>query len=171
LRYVVPNQSSRAAAAPYSPENADAKIFIGTMPSGSMRVDELPGLACSGHSRGIFAIKYRLDAGVEKAYHDHPGEPFEATNRDAYLPNTAAGRELLERLIIAFTYGLTFRIGPAKVTKGPSKSVIKWASIPHKTSLSPGTFGYPDASYFQSAHAELDALGVPGVIGLRDTST
>jgi hypothetical protein len=157
FRFIVPNHSAGNS------KDGDPKIFIGTMPSGSMRVDDFQDLTCSGHPPGVFAIKYWLDAGVQKSYHDHPGEAFKAIHREAYLPKSAAGRELLERLIIAFTYGLTFRVG-ASVTKKASNA-IKWSSIPHKISLSPGTFGYPDAAYFQAAHAELDALGVPRVHG------
>lgn len=157
LRHIVPRHAANEN------DGKGARVFIGTMPSGTMRIDEFPELSCSGHSPGIFSIKYNFAEDVQKPYHKKPGVPYVETYCEAFLPNSPAGKQLLERLILAFSYGLTFTVGTS--TSASKRNVIKWSTIPHKTSLSPGQYGYPDHSYFDAANAELDALGVPTVSG------
>ena len=125
-----------------------------------MRIDALPELTCAGHPRGTIIVSYKFEAGNRPQYHDeNPGEHHNATFRMAYVPDTPAGRDLVKRFKFAFTRGLTFTIGTS-LTTGVANSIV-WDSIPHKTTLDPGRFGYPDEDYFATANRQLDALGVP----------
>ena len=135
------------------------KISVGLAPTGIMRIDELPELTCSGYDAGAFLISYRFESGIQKEYHLNQGESFSATYREAYLPANEQGRDLLKRLKFAFSRGLTFDVGES-ITTGTQSSII-WSTIPHKTSLGPGTFGFPDSEYFAVANKELDSLEVP----------
>jgi deltex-like protein len=131
---------------------------IGTMPTGTMRVDVLDHLTCTGYEPGTIILSYKFNEGVQKSFHVYPGQSIFPTHRIAFLPNNKDGRNLLRRLIYAFCRGLTFSVGTS-LTTGRSNS-ITWA-IPHKTSLLPSQFGYPDPSFFAMANDELDVLGVP----------
>jgi deltex-like protein len=66
---------------------------------------------------------------------------------------------LLKRLEYAFVHGLTFTVGTSLTTK--KKNVVTWSTVPHKTKLIGGTYGYPDNAYFYNCNAALDALCVP----------
>jgi hypothetical protein len=124
------------------------------MPSGKMTISFNSGLRCIGtQSLGTIIIQYQIPAGSQKSYHDSPGTLHGPAYCTAYLPDNDDGRKLLTRLEYAFSRGLTFTVGqPNSVT---------WSYIPHKTSLSGGTHGYPDPKYFDNCNAALDALGVP----------
>ena len=141
---------------------------VGTMSSGSMRIDELPDLTCpgfndetndSGGRSGSFLITYRIRGGMQCDYHPNPGQAFPPVYREAFLPANWEGRALLKRLQYAFVRGLTFRVGQSVTTGVPG--VITWASIPHKTTLFHHLYGYPDPDFFVNANNELDSLGVP----------
>ena len=136
----------------------------GTSPSGTMSVQPL-FQPCPGFpdAKNTLVIQYRLPDGVQKSYHEHPGVGYSGDTRVAYLPDTPQGRALLARLVYAFQCGLTFRVGTS-LTTGRSNQVV-WASIHHKTSLTDqggrNPFGFPDPTYIQRCHAELNQLGVP----------
>lgn len=138
-----------------------SSVIIGTMPSGTMRVDAVPEVTCSGHAPGTLLVTYRLEGGIQKDYHDSPGTPFGPIYREAFLPNDRQGRDLLKRLTFAFYRGLTFVVHSTIRDDGEHMGSIRWGAILHKSSLSPGTNGYPDPSYFVAANATLDSLGVP----------
>jgi deltex-like protein len=141
------------------------KIAIGVMPSGTMRIDLFPNLSCRGYDEpGTIVISYRFERGTQKSYHECPGQPIIPTYRVAYLPSNEEGRDLLKRLKFAFSRGLTFDVGTSLTTGLPHS--ITWL-LPHKTTLDPGPFGYPDPSYFATANEELDHLGVPAADELR----
>ena len=89
----------------------------------------------------------------------NPGSNFIGATRIAYLPDNADGRRLLKRLEYAFSKGLTFTVGTSLSTG--QGNVVTWASVHHKTSISGGSHGYPDPSYFYNCNDELDSLGVP----------
>ena len=141
----------------------DYRTSRGASPSGSMRVDELPELTCPGHeaAAGTLMISYRIAGGVqtEDQLHPNPGQPFRPIYREAFLPAHAEGRDLLKRFQFAFSRGLTFTVGTSLTTG--AEGAVKWASIPHKSTLSHHLFGYPDPHYFEAANNELDDLGVP----------
>jgi deltex-like protein len=131
---------------------------IGTMPTGTMRIDVLDHLTCTGYEPGTIVLSYKFNEGVQKSFHVSPGQSVFPTHRIAFLPNNNEGRSLSRRLISAFSRGLTFSVGTSLTTGRPNS--ITWA-IPHKTSLLPSQFGYPDPSFFATANDELDVLGVP----------
>ncbi len=136
----------------------------GSMPSGTMTIEWRSDLTCHGFVPGAIVIRYNIDAGIQKQYHENPGTPYAGTHRTAYLPDNREGRWLLKRLKYAFSCGLTFTIGTSLTTGTPNS--VTWSSIHHKTSLYPGVHGYPDDAYFINANEELDALHVPSVDNL-----
>jgi deltex-like protein len=70
---------------------------------------------------------------------------YTGTSRTAYLPDTEEGREVLKLLILSFIRRLSFIVGTS-LTTGMTDTVV-WSGVHHKTSLSGGTFGYPDNTY------------------------
>jgi len=135
-------------------------VSVGSMPSGTMKIEGCPYLDCSGNGKvGSLKITYDMDPGTQKAYHVNPGEEYDGTVRITFVPDTVDGRNLVKRLRYAFIHGLTFTIGTSLTTGQDNK--IVWASIHHKTSTSAGPHGYPDPGYFINANEELDALHVP----------
>ena len=133
----------------------------GKMPSGSMMIGLDAELDCQGFRPGLgtWRIRYFIKGGEQKKYHPHPGKRFAGIAREAFLPNTERGRQLLKRLTYAFSRGLTFSVGTS-LTSGRD-DVCTWGSIHHKTKIGEGTHGWPDPSYFLNCNEELDALGVP----------
>jgi deltex-like protein len=130
----------------------------GASPSGFMDITYSTTPAqCDGH-RAI-RITYTLEGGIQKPYHENPGESYHGDRRVAYLPDSPKGNRLLRRLVFAFRHGLTFRMGTSLTTG--RKNHVTWASIHHKTSCRPGPHGYPDPGYFLNCNDELDRLGVP----------
>jgi deltex-like protein len=130
----------------------------GHSPSGTMEIT-LTQQDCPGFSAKAIEIKYRVPAGQQMAYHENPGVPYEQTVREAYLPQTTEGCQILKRFKYAWLHGLMFTIGTSLTTKKPNSVV--WALIPHKTSLRKGPFGFPDTSYLEKCSKALDELGVP----------
>lgn len=136
----------------------------GSMPSGTMAIEWRYDLTCSGFTPGTIMIRYRIQAGFQKQYHQNPGLLHSGADRIAYLPDNKEGNRLLKRLKYAFSSGLTFTVGTS-LTSGTPNSVT-WASIHHKTSLASGVHGFPDEGYFLNANEELDALHVPSADNL-----
>ena len=133
---------------------------VGNMPYGSMTtiVDSLR--PCPGHSWGLIQITYIFPKGRMESFHPNPGQEYAATIRQAYLPNSRDGRVLLSRLQEAFRLGLTFSIGTSQTT-GRHNQIV-W-SLPHKSTLTGGAYGFPDPNYIATCNMVLDKLGVkPG---------
>jgi hypothetical protein len=143
----------------------------GTSPSGTMNITRpvigrLADINGYHQYKRAIQIEYVIPDGFQKHYHELPDEPFKGTIKVAYLPNTSQGTRLLSRLIYAFSHGLTFRIARAESSK---KSIVNWATIPHKfslgdshkLSLGEGDF---DDQYMASCNEALDQLGVPAKI-------
>jgi len=131
----------------------------GTSPSGSMTIAYSLNNLSRDDTCGSIVIRYSIPASTQQEYHAHPGRPHGSTHREAYLPNTQDGHNLLLRLKWAFAHGFTFTVGTSATT-GRSDCVI-WASIRHKTSTHGGLCGFPDPDFFQQCNSELDALRVP----------
>lgn len=140
-------------------ETTEETMTIGVMPTGTMRVAEIPELACTGCDSGSFLISYMIQNGTQKNYNECPGQPHNSAFRRAYVPNNEQGRNLLKRLQFAFSHGMTFKVGTSISTGQPNS--VTWSSIAHKTSPTYGPFGYPDSKYFKAANEDLDALGIP----------
>ena len=135
-------------------------LGYGTGPSGTMTIDSI-SQTCGGFATtttASFEITYTMPSGTQAPYHPSPGSRFRGDTRTAYLPDNADGRLLLKRLGQAWTCGLCFSIGTSQAS-GRSNTVV-WSTIPHKSRLVGGAFGFPDASYFVVCHGELDRLGV-----------
>lgn len=127
---------------------------IGSMPAGVMAVTYERFLQCDGYNCGSWIILYHFPNGLRDNI------PYSGTTREAYLPNTAEGREVMRLLICAFYKRQSFTVGTS-VTTGASSTVV-WSGIHHKTSPDGGStnFGYPDDGYFERVKGELAARGV-----------
>ena len=126
----------------------------GTMPSGRMRVDLVPDLQCASFPPGSWLLSYDFRDGVQDDIH------YSGNSRQALLPNTEEGREVLRLFICAFYRRHTFKVGTS-VTTGVADTVV-WAGIHHKSSAEGGAtnFGYPDPTYFVRVKEELATRGV-----------
>ena len=131
----------------------------GLCPLGTLTVSYSSSQACSGFPAGIITLDYNIPNGIQNSYHPSPGVAYSGAKRQAFLPDNREGRELLKRLKYAFTRGLTFTVGTSLTNGTPN--CVTWASVHHKTALSGGTHGFPDATFFDNCHGELDHLGVP----------
>jgi deltex len=145
--------------APQNMASGNAVWLQGKCPSGTMTVTT-SNLDVAGFATcGSIAIHYQIPSGVQLSYHPNPGVHFVADSRVAYLPNNQQGQDLLKRLKYAFSHGLTFTVGTSMTTR--ISNVLVWSSIPHKTSMSGGDYGWPDVNFFANCDLELDAVGVP----------
>ena len=87
---------------------------------------------------GTIIIDYSFRSGVQGVNHPNPGQSYEGTHRQAYLPNTREGREVLQLLRRAFDAGLVFTVGTSTTTG--LQNQITWNDIHHKTSRYGGPF-------------------------------
>jgi deltex-like protein len=115
----------------------------------------LPGLPAN---TGTITITYDVPHGIQGSEHPNPGKPYAGTRRTAYLPNTQQGRELFDLLRKAFKARLIFTVGRS-ITSGCDNAVT-WNDIHHKTSRSPGPYGYPDPTYLERLRKDLKAKGI-----------
>ena len=141
----------------------------GTSPSGNLSIVFDPALTCAGFSPGTIKLGYAIPWGVEKRHHVERGKCFAGNIRVAYVPDTVEGRQLLRRLVYAFLHGLTFRLDMSLTAGRPN--IVAWGSIPHKTVTTPGPYGFPDSTFFENCHKQLDEAGVPesSACHLRET--
>lgn len=141
----------------------------GTSPSGTMRITR-PVIQRNKTTNGtylekrVIQIEYVIPDGVQKEYHDRPGDPYKGTIKVAYLPSNSQGNYLLKRLIFAFSHGITFRI--TRSSDGET-NVVNWASIPHRFSLGEKEF---ESLYMANCNEALDELGVPTSFKNTDSS-
>ena len=97
----------------------------GKCPSGTMKVSINKDNSCEGYEDfGSIEIKYVIYEGTQKDYHEKVGEPFDATTRQAYLPNNRNGHYLVRRLKFAFRHGLIFRVGTSLTTNKEESIVL-----------------------------------------------
>lgn len=133
----------------------------GNQPSGSMKVEKLPG-SIPGYpaDSGIIQIHYSLRGGTQGPEHPRPGLSFSGTSRTAYLPDTDEGRLVLDLLRLAWEYKLIFTVGDSH-TSGAQNTTV-WNCIHHKTSIhgGPQSYGYPDPTYLHRVEMEMAAQGV-----------
>lgn len=152
----------------HSPKCPTCRVDIieprGKSPSGTMRITQTHHSCASYENAGSYIINYTIHGGIQQEYHDHPGVPFMATIRRAYLPSNEEGTNLLKRLKYAWMHGLTFSVGTS-FTTGRS-NVITWSSVHHKTCQHGSVHGFPDPGFFANCNEELDALGVPAALDL-----
>lgn len=127
----------------------------GAMPAGTCDVVFHRDVQCEGFKPGSWVLTYRFPNGTCP-----DGQTYSGTKRQAVLPNTPEGCEVMRLLICAFYRRQTFVIGTS-VTTGKKNTVI-WNGIHHKTSVEggPTNFGYPDPTYFDRVKEELAAKGI-----------
>ncbi|CAB1120739.1 unnamed protein product [Ectocarpus sp. CCAP 1310/34] len=135
----------------------------GDQPDGTMtvRTHRRGAIPLSGYeSDGTILIQYSFPSGTQSSKHPNPGSAYHGTSRTAYLPDNAAGREVLALLRKSFDQRMTFTVGTS-ITTGRSNCVI-WNGVHHKTNTTGGSssFGYPDPGYFGRVKAELLAKGI-----------
>lgn len=150
--------------AAFAEESSFGNLLLkrGMAPSGKMKIRPsntiVPGFS---PRTTCIRLEYDIPPGTQKSYHPHPGVAYEDPTRPrvAFLPNNDGGRRLLARFKVAWKYGYMFRVGKSKTTG--QDDVVTWTTIPNKTSLNGGKFGFPDPNYLDEAKAELDSLGFP----------
>ena len=88
------------------------------------------------------------------------GASYHGEGRNAYLPMSPEGDEILAMLVIAFERKLVFQVGFSP-TRGVD-NVVCWNGIHHKTSKSGGSssYGYPDETYLNRVRDELKQKNV-----------
>ncbi|GFH49706.1 hypothetical protein CTEN210_06182 [Chaetoceros tenuissimus] len=135
-------------------------IVQGKSPSGTMEV-RFSSIRCSGFMDSSIIIHYVMKDGIQKSYHENPGQHHSGKNATAYLPDNTEGRQLLKRLKYAFLHGLTFTVGTSATTGCHNQCT--WSTIHHKTSATGGvqSHGFPDPCYFFNCNEELDNVKVP----------
>ncbi|CAI2373092.1 unnamed protein product [Moneuplotes crassus] len=131
--------------------------FIGNCPPGTMSWElyKKGQYPCEGYEKtGTYIINYTFKDGFRN------GVSYGGTYRQAYIPDTKEGREVLYLLIKSFKRKVSFTIGDS-VTTG-CKNVVVWNSIHHKTCTHGGimTYGYPDATYFNRVKLEMADKGI-----------
>ena len=87
---------------------------------------------------------------MQGAGHPHPGVRFSGTQRIAYLPDSAEGRQVLSLLKVCFERRHTFAVGRS-LTTGVD-NVITWGTVHHKTNTSGGEGAHP-SDPFITLHA------------------
>ena len=88
---------------------------------------------------GTIIIDYSFASGIQGIEHPNPGQYYGGTDRQAYLPNTQEGREVLQLLMRAFEAGLVFTVGTS--TTSGRQNQITWNDIHHKTNTHGGPYG------------------------------
>ena len=109
---------------------------------------------CSGYKEKTWEIQYRFDSGVRN------GNSYNGDARNAYIPDTEEGREVLALLVKSFKRKLTFTVGYS-VVRGRDNCIV-WNGVHHKTNTHGGSshYGYPDLTYFSRVKNELADKGV-----------
>ncbi|PFX25339.1 E3 ubiquitin-protein ligase TRIM71-like isoform X2 [Stylophora pistillata] len=135
-------------------------VVKGNQPPGEM-THHLESQSVSGYEGyGTIVIEYNFQSGIQGSEHRNPGVRYQGTKRQAYLPNTDVGKEVLQLLKRAFDARLVFTIGTSGTTGLPNQ--IVWNGIRHKTSRRGGYggFGYPDPDYLRQVKEDLAAKGI-----------
>ena len=120
-------------------------------------------------------ITYAIPDGVQTTCHPAPNQPFVGTpDYVTYLPHTTQGMALLKRLQYAFSRGLLFQVvaahahGAAAGSYSSSRYHVV-STLHHKTMYSGGSRdGFPDGTFLERSHCQLDAMGVPAAGALSD---
>ncbi len=136
-------------------------IPIGNCPDGIMTYNADTNIIIPGYNgHGTIIVSYEIPNGIQGPTHQNPGTEYHGTERQAFLPNTPEGQEVLRLLFRAFERRLTLSVGTS-LTTGADNCVV-WTTIHHKTSLNGGPFGYPDEGYLKRVKQELNEVGIVG---------
>ncbi|XP_068724843.1 uncharacterized protein [Montipora capricornis] len=135
-------------------------VLKGNQPPGVM-TSRVSGQSLPGYEGyGSIIIEYSFLRGIQGSEHPNPGQYYEGTHRQAYLPDTREGREVLQLLRRAFDARLVFTVGTSTISGFQNQ--ITWNDIHHKTSKYGGPigFGYPDLDYLRRVKEELADKGI-----------
>ncbi|XP_078278398.1 putative E3 ubiquitin-protein ligase DTX2 isoform X2 [Rhinoraja longicauda] len=134
----------------------------GTQPKGRMDIYLLPQSLPGYPDTGSIQIVYNISHGIQGPEHPNPGKPYTARGfpRHCYLPYNEKGRQVLERLKVAWNRRLIFTVGTSSTT-GEIDTVV-WNEIHHKTEKGSNVsgHGFPDPNYLDNVLGELAAQGV-----------
>ena len=133
----------------------------GLGPAGTLEIQLRLTDACPGFGKGttLIALVYDIPEGIQCDCHPNPGVAYEGDLRTAYLPNNAEGRRLLTRFKYAWLTGHMLSVGRSQTHERDNMTL--WSSVPQKSSLNGGPFGFPDPQYLEKAHHALDRLELP----------
>lgn len=132
-------------------------LMRGNQPKGTMTVTTSPRSLSGYEKHKTIVLLYSIPSGIQDERHPNPGQQYNGTQRQAYLPDNTEGREVCKLLRKAFDAGLVFTVGRSSTT-GRDNQVI-WNDIHHKTSEI-GPYGYPDPLYLMRVKEELKAKGI-----------
>ena len=123
----------------------------GNQPRGTM-TSRVNRSSLPGHEGyGTITINYHFPSGIQTAEHPNPGQRYSGADREAYLPDSPEGREVLQLLRKTFDARLVFTVGTS-VTSGRSNQTI-WNDVHHKTSRHGGPTWYElSESLFVARH-------------------
>ncbi|XP_067931159.1 uncharacterized protein [Watersipora subatra] len=137
------------------------KPLHGDQPEGGTMISRKTRFRLPGYGDcGTIEIRYVIPGGVQGPEHYHPGQAYQGTRRNAFLPDNRQGQRAERLLRKAFERRLVFTIGRS-VTTGQENSLV-WNGIHHKTRPSggPSNYGYPDPEYMDRLIEELRAKGI-----------
>ena len=143
---------------------APASHTSGSSPTGTLEITLRSKELCPGFESGtsVIALDYTIPDGIQRACHPNPGAKYEGDTRTSFLPNNEQGRELLTRFKCAWLYGHMLSVGRSQTHRRDNMTL--WSSVPQKSNLNGGPFGFPDPQYIHNAHHALDKLGIPDAV-------
>ena len=125
---------------------------FGSQPPGGIMTFDVIQSPLSGYTCKTIRIRYSFPDG------EYKGVSYTGNTRLAYLPDNEEGNIVLRMLIKCFRYRKTFMIGDSLTTG--IKNTIVWGNVHHKSSMTPGPYGYPDPTYIPRVVAELNYLKI-----------
>jgi len=133
----------------------------GLGPAGTLEIQLRLTDPCPGFGNGttLIALVYDIPEGIQCDCHPNPGVAYEGDLRTAYLPNNPEGRRLLTRFKYAWLTGHMLSVGRSHTHQRDNMTL--WSSVPQKSNLRGGPFGFPDPHYLEKAHHALDRLELP----------
>jgi deltex-like protein len=134
---------------------------IGNMPNGYMHVNVLDMSLPGFEQFKTIQITFDFPGGVQTDEHPNPGRYYAAEYRNAYLPDTPEGRNVLVLIQKAWDQKILFTIGTS-ITRGLDDCIIyngiHFKTVPFATSTEP--WGWPDSTYLYRIVQELNDKGI-----------
>jgi deltex-like protein len=133
---------------------------MGTSPAGTLRIQLTPKI-CPGFrpSCTVIELHYEIPSGIQREYHPNPTVPYQGDDRTAFLPDNEEGRKLLTRFKYAWYHGHMLSVGRSQTHCKDNMTL--WSTVPQKSGLAGGPFGFPDSQYIAAVNKELDDLNIP----------
>jgi len=96
--------------------NAVCGVITGTQPPGEMKVRKATSSLAGHEGHGTLVITYSFPSGIQSSSQPKPGHRYHGTEREAYLPDSPAGQQMLTMFQTAFDRRLIFTIGRSLTT-------------------------------------------------------